>query len=124
MQLAPELLQQIVDHAVRDKPHECCGIVVTTDGETTVHALENREASGMRFDMDAMEVYRLSNELEDLVAIYHSHPRSAPEPSQTDVNYAKNWPGVEWIIVGLRGPEPKVQSWLIDGSSVTEVPIG
>ena len=39
-----------------------------------------------------------------------------PYPSQTDVNFAANWPGVEWIIVGLAaGAEPEVRSYLIDG---------
>ncbi len=35
--------------------------------------------------------------------IYHSHTRSEPYPSQTDVNFAAHWPGVEWLIVGLAG---------------------
>ena len=60
----------------------------------------------------------------ELGAIYHSHVRSAPYPSQTDVNFAANWPGVEWIIVGLSaGAEPEVRSYLIEGGAVREVPI-
>ena len=47
----------------------------------------------------------------DLGAIYHSHTRTAPEPSQTDINFAKLWPGVLWIIVGLADGEPDVQTW-------------
>ena len=51
----------------------------------------------------------------ELGAIYHSHTRSAPYPSQTDINFAANWPGVEWIIVGLAaGEEPEVRSYLIE----------
>ena len=38
----------------------------------------------------------------ELGAIYHSHTRSEPYPSQTDINFAAGWPGVEWLIVGLR----------------------
>jgi proteasome lid subunit RPN8/RPN11 len=58
----------------------------------------------------------------ELGAIYHSHVRSEPYPSQTDVNFAANWPGVEWIIVGLaHGEEPKVRSYLIDASAIKEV---
>ena len=56
-------------------------------------------------------------------AVYHSHVRSAPYPSQTDINFAANWPGVEWIIVGLHGGEPEIRSYLIDGSQVTEAPL-
>ena len=43
----------------------------------------------------------------DLGAIYHSHVRSAPYPSQTDINFAAGWPGVEWIIVGLAGADAR-----------------
>ena len=49
---------------------------------------------------------RALDEIEDsgaeLGAIYHSHTRSEPYPSQTDINFAANWPGVEWLIVGVR----------------------
>jgi hypothetical protein len=48
--------------------------------------------------------------------------RSAPYPSQTDISFAANLPGVEWIIVGLAGADgPEVHSYLIDGPSVREV---
>ena len=56
-------------------------------------------------------------------AIYHSHTHTAPYPSQTDVNFARNWPGVEWLIVGLAGEEPEVRCYLIEEGEVREVPI-
>jgi [CysO sulfur-carrier protein]-S-L-cysteine hydrolase len=50
--------------------------------------------------------------------------RSEPYPSQTDVNFAANWPGVEWIIVGLAaGEEPRVRTYLIEGADIKEVAI-
>ena len=58
----------------------------------------------------------------ELGAIYHSHVRSAPYPSQTDINFAANWPGVEWVIVGLSADaEPEVRSYLIENGQVREV---
>jgi proteasome lid subunit RPN8/RPN11 len=129
MKIAPELLDQIVAHAQRDKPNECCGIVAARDGVATeVHALENTAASPMRFEVDGMELHRLITAIEDdggeLAAIYHSHTRSDPVPSQTDINFAAGWPGVEWIIVGLKGGDVVVKSWLIDDGRPAEVPIG
>src|SRR5204862_75077 len=68
-------------------------------------------------EIDGLELVRLLGELEDEGlehgAIYHSHTRSAPYPSQTDINFAELWPGVEWIIVGLADGEPEVRSYLI-----------
>ena len=83
----------------------------------------------MKFEIDPKELLELHNAIEDegweLGAIYHSHVRSAPYPSQTDVNFAASWPGVEWIIVGLKaGAEPEVRSYLIDGGTIEEVAIG
>jgi [CysO sulfur-carrier protein]-S-L-cysteine hydrolase len=129
VRIAPELLDAIVEHARRDAPNECCGMVATSDGHAvSVHAAANTAASPFRFEVDGMELHRRLTEIEDagheLGAIYHSHTRSEPYPSQTDVNFAANWPGVEWIIVGLaNGSEPVVRSYLIDGGVITEVPV-
>jgi [CysO sulfur-carrier protein]-S-L-cysteine hydrolase len=75
--------------------------------------------------VDGPALFRLLEEIEGggegLGAIYHSHTRSEPYPSQTDVNFSGGWPGVEWIIVGLRGAEPEVRSYTIDDGDVREV---
>jgi [CysO sulfur-carrier protein]-S-L-cysteine hydrolase len=128
MVIAPELLDRIVDHARRDAPNECCGIVGVQDGRAvSVHAAENVAASPFRFEVDGMEVHRTLEAIEgaggELGAIYHSHTRSAPYPSQTDVNFAKGWPGVEWLIVGLADGEPQVRSYRIDDGVISEVEV-
>ncbi|MFM9126022.1 MAG: Mov34/MPN/PAD-1 family protein [Solirubrobacterales bacterium] len=57
-------------------------------------------------------------------AIYHSHTRSEPYPSQTDINFARFWPGTEWLIIGLAGEEPELRSFMIDADgTVTEQPV-
>ena len=129
MEIAADLLEQIVDHARRDAPNECCGVVVTRDDEAVeVVELENLASSPFRFEVDGLAVLDVLERAESsgarLGVIYHSHTRSAPEPSQTDVNFAANWPGVEWLIVGLAGGgEPDVRSWLIEDGDSREVPI-
>jgi [CysO sulfur-carrier protein]-S-L-cysteine hydrolase len=126
--IAADLLERVIAHARRDAPNECCGLVGTRDGRAlSVHEAQNTAASPFRFEVDGMVLHRTLTEIEDagfeLGAIYHSHTRSDPYPSQTDVNFAANWPGVEWIIVGLAdGDEPVVRSYLIgqDGA-ISEV---
>jgi proteasome lid subunit RPN8/RPN11 len=77
--------------------------------------------------IDGGEQLRIYNEIEDagleLGAIYHSHTRSEPYPSQTDVNFAANWPGLEWLIVGTGGAEPVVRSYRIDDGRIAEVDV-
>ena len=51
---------------------------------------------------------------EQLLAIYHSHPRSAdPQPSATDVRLAY-YPSAVYLIVGLGDPEPCLRAFRID----------
>jgi proteasome lid subunit RPN8/RPN11 len=125
MKIARELYDDIVDHARAEAPNECCGIVSSSNGEAVkVYRTTNVEASPFRFVIDGNEQYRIHTEIEsaalDLGAIYHSHTRSEPRPSQTDINFAAQWPGVLWIIVGLAGDEPEVRTWAIDGGQVSE----
>jgi len=126
MKIAAELIDEIVAHARREAPNECCGFVVVADGRAVeVQPVENIAASPMRFEVGPSDLLRLA-ELEDddrRGVIYHSHTRSAPRPSQTDINFAANWPGVEWLIVGLAGDAPEVRHWRIEDGSVTEVPL-
>jgi hypothetical protein len=39
------------------------------------------------------------------------------------VNFAANWPGVQWLIIGVAGDEPEVRNYRIDGGVVTEVAV-
>jgi len=121
------LLERIVAHARRDFPNECCGMLGVRDGRAVaIHEATNLAASPLRFEVEGREILHAQDAFEDegaeLGAIYHSHTRSEPYPSQTDINFAAGWPGVEWLIVGLRRDgEPTVRSYRIDDGAVTEV---
>jgi [CysO sulfur-carrier protein]-S-L-cysteine hydrolase len=125
MVIAREMYDEIVAHAQADNPDECCGIV-SVDGNraSRVYRTTNVEASPLRFVIDPQELFRVHTDIEDagleLGAIYHSHTRSEPYPSQTDINFAKGWPGVLWIIVGLAGDGPKVRTFEIADGRVSE----
>jgi proteasome lid subunit RPN8/RPN11 len=125
MRIARPLLDEIIDHARRDAPNECCGVVSVGDGEARgVFALKNLAASPLKFEVGA-DLVGVMDEIDDaghdLGAIYHSHTRTAPYPSQTDVNFSANWPGVEWIIVGVAGDDVEVRSYRIEGGRIEEV---
>jgi proteasome lid subunit RPN8/RPN11 len=134
MNISTDLLEEIVGHALENPSIECCGLVAVesgTDGTRTatrVYRTENIHASALKFEIDPMEQYRLTGEIEELGweigAIYHSHVRSEPKPSQTDISFAAHAGNIEWIIVGLAGGQaPDVRSYLIDGGEVREVPL-
>jgi proteasome lid subunit RPN8/RPN11 len=123
------LLERIVAHARRDFPNECCGMIGMRDGAAVaVHEAANVAASPLRFEVDGLEVHRTIEAIEadgaEMGAIYHSHTRSDPYPSQTDVNFARGWPGIEWLIVGVRREgEPTVRSYRIEDGAIEEVEV-
>ncbi|HEY2570800.1 MAG TPA: M67 family metallopeptidase [Solirubrobacteraceae bacterium] len=135
MNIASDLLAQIFAHALENRAIECCGVVAVEplgDGgertATRVYRTENIHSSALKFEIDPMELLRVNNAIDDegweIGAIYHSHVRSEPYPSQTDIGFAAKWPGVEWVIVGLAsGEQPKVRSYVIDGADVHEAPL-
>jgi proteasome lid subunit RPN8/RPN11 len=123
------LLDRIVAHARRDYPNECCGMIAMRDGAAVaIHEATNVAASPLRFEVEGREIIRAQDAFEDdgaeMGAIYHSHTRSEPYPSQTDVNFARGWPGVEWLIVGVRrNGEPAVRSYRIDDGVIEEIEV-
>ncbi|MBV9337103.1 MAG: M67 family metallopeptidase [Solirubrobacterales bacterium] len=124
MRIARELYEEMVAHAREEAPNECVGMVASTDGQAVaVYRAVNAEASPLRFRIEPEEQLELHNRIEkggfELGAIYHSHTRTEPRPSQTDINFARLWPGVLWIIVGLDGEQAEVRTWSIDDGQVS-----
>lgn len=125
MRISRRHYEQMVDHAREEAPNECCGMVAGREGEAVrVFRATNIEHSRLRFMIDPKEQLKIDQEIEaeglDLTAIYHSHTRTKPEPSETDIIFAKLWPGVLWVIVGLAGDEPDVRLWRIDDGQAAE----
>jgi len=125
MRIPRELYQQIVRQAQAEAPNECCGMIASRDGEAVaVHPAVNQAASPLRYEIDGVEQYRIQMAIDDagldLGAIYHSHTRSAPYPSQTDINLAF-YPDALYIIIGVAGPDPEVRAYTIRDGQVAEV---
>ena len=100
MHVRPAVLDAIARHARREHPHECCGLLIGTGNEITdAVATPNAAADPLRhYEVSARDhlaqVKRCREATRDgtlpvaVVGAYHSHPRSAPAPSPTDVELA------------------------------------
>lgn len=124
MRISRQLYDEMVAHAQADAPDECCGMIASRDGEAVrLYRAENAAHSPLRYEIDGAEQYRIQMEIEDagldLGAIYHSHTRSAPYPSQTDINLAF-YPETLYIIVGVAGDEPEVRAFRIQDGQVSD----
>ena len=70
--------KEMVAHALRDDPNECCGILAGKDGQVLkLYRMTNAEASPYRYRMDSQELLKVYREVDDagmdFMAIYHSH---------------------------------------------------
>src|SRR5437764_10675978 len=124
MRIPRELYEQIVAHARSEAPNECCGMVASRDREAVkVYRATNAAASPLRYEIDGAEQYRIQLQIEDsgldLGAIYHSHTRTEPYPSQTDINLAF-YPEARYVIVGLAEDAPDVRAYEIRDGNVAE----
>jgi proteasome lid subunit RPN8/RPN11 len=124
LRISRQLLEEIVDHARAEAPRECCGMVAARDGQAVaVHRARNVAANPkLAYSVDPQDQFRIEMGIDDagleLGAIYHSHPRTDPVPSQTDINLALH-PHALYVIVGLEGSEPDVRAYRIVDGAVT-----
>jgi proteasome lid subunit RPN8/RPN11 len=91
------VLDAIVAHARREAPRECCGLLIGNAVEIfEAVAVSNVAAEPLRrYEVSPREHFeqvrrcralgRSEAAAVDVVGAYHSHPRSAPEPSEMDV---------------------------------------
>jgi proteasome lid subunit RPN8/RPN11 len=117
------ILQQMVEHAKRESPLECCGIL--SGKEKTVEKafeLKNTEESPIQYSMSPRDQMKVFEEMEresmEMVAIYHSHPHTIPFPSETDVKLAF-YPDISSIIISLKEREnPVIKAFQIGKEAI------
>jgi proteasome lid subunit RPN8/RPN11 len=118
-----EVLEAIEAHARASAPAECCGLLIARGGviEEAV-ALENRAAEPRRrYEIDPRDylaqLKRLRGTGDVVIGAYHSHPRSAPDPSPTDRELA--FGDFLYLIAGpvVGSTRPAVRAWrLVSGN--------
>lgn len=96
----------MIEHARKEFPLECCGILSGKSGTVQkAFELKNAEQSPFRYSMSPQEQLRVFEEMDgeslEMVAIYHSHTHTIPFPSETDVKMAF-YPEVFSVIISLK----------------------
>ena len=105
--LTREHVDTMSAHAREASPEECCGLIGgDVNRARTVYLLRN-VAPDPRVGYEAapIELFAAQRSMrergEELLGIYHSHPRSCdPVPSETDVRLAY-YPSAIYFIIGL-----------------------
>ena len=113
-------LSAIVAHARETAPAECCGLIGGAHDarSISIYRLRNVTSNPERaYEAAPEELFAAQRQMrergEDLIAIYHSHPRTDdPFPSETDVKLAY-YPSAIYLIIGLGGERPVVRAFKI-----------
>jgi len=110
---------QIFAYARAADPYECCGLIGGENGHAkSIYPLRNVASnSEISYEAAPEELFTAQRQMrergEQLLAIYHSHPKSQkPFPSETDVKLAY-YPAATYLIVGLGGEVPSLRAFTI-----------
>ncbi len=114
----------MIEHAQREAPQECCGILGGRDGTVQkAFELRNAEQSPIRYLMSPQEQIKVFEEMDrdslEMLAIYHSHTHTEAFPSETDVKLAF-YPEVASVIISLKEETPVVKAFRIRGEAIHE----
>ena len=120
LKLRREHLEAMIEHAREAAPAECCGLIGGISGirAATLYRLRNVTANPeLGYEAAPEDLFAAQRQMrehgEELLAIYHSHPRAAdPSPSETDVRQAY-YPSATYLIIGLGGDGPVVKAFSI-----------
>jgi len=119
------LLTEIESHAHAEAPRECCGLLAGCDGQIVArYPLRNQSPDPEREYFAAPEdlfiaMRRMREKREQLVAIYHSHPRGPAYPSATDLE-TSFYPEAVYLIVALT-PKPEVRAFQLSHDTIMEI---
>jgi desampylase len=124
--LPSDVRAEIIAHARREAPNECCGLLIGIDGaiDASIAVRNVDDHPRRRFTVDpAAHIAvnrRLRNSGRAVVGCYHSHPASPARPSPSDVAEA-SYDGFVWLIVSLQEPAPTIAAFAIESGAVREI---
>jgi proteasome lid subunit RPN8/RPN11 len=112
LRIPQKIYHEMVDHAKREWPLECCGIL--SGRNKTVQKsfeLHNAESSPVLYSMSPQEQMKVFEEMEkesmEMIGIYHSHPKTLAFPSEADVRLTF-YPDISSVIISLKEQETPV----------------
>jgi proteasome lid subunit RPN8/RPN11 len=115
----------IVGQAYDGYPLEICGLLVGRGA--IAHRYEparNAAESAKVYTIDPRDHLRIERRADDddleVIGVVHSHTRTDPVPSPTDLAQAPD-PAWHYVIVSLRDEAPMLRSWrIVDGAATEE----
>jgi proteasome lid subunit RPN8/RPN11 len=120
LRVNPVIVRALADHARREFPRECCGLLFGSRTLDALHVARTEPAANIT-EGDPMRSYQIEWQVlfravrasraasEVLVGFYHSHPNGSAQPSAADERDA--WPEYLYVMIpvtagAVGGPGP------------------
>ena len=113
MVIPAEVRAKLAEHARDEAPNEACGLIVLRDGRAERYVRgRNTLESPYRFQLEVdPDTWFLEDEGYEL-AMFHSHPETAPVPSRTDLENVGLWAARPYVIYSLARDE--LAAWRLE----------
>jgi proteasome lid subunit RPN8/RPN11 len=127
VEITSAVVSAIEEHARRTQPAECCGLLSGANGLITeIHPLRNdADKPETRYFATPEDLFaatkRIRESRQQLLGVYHSHPRTPAYPSQSDVQMAF-YPEAFYFIISLE-PRVELRAFKIEDSAIESVKI-
>ncbi|MDQ0159595.1 Mov34/MPN/PAD-1 family protein [Alkalibacillus salilacus] len=125
--LPQTIYNQIVEDCRNNLPYESCGLVTGLDHRVNKFwPLDNELKSTKRYFVSKQSLEAVMNEItqsgEQVLAIYHTHPVTAPVPSSFDL---KNHPdhSVYMMIISFKLESPMCKLYSVENNRYLECDI-
>ena len=121
--------QELARYAEAEKPYESCAILVgnETDENWTVKEVvltENTAKSKVTFTISPDKEFEVDQKAKksnmEIVCIFHSHPESEAQPSETDKKFMRVNP-FPWIIYS--GTTKEMNCFILEDENVKQISI-
>jgi proteasome lid subunit RPN8/RPN11 len=122
LKITQDIIDKIIAHGHSEAPLEACGYLAGKDGLIRKSIpMKNIDASPVHYSMDPAQQFAAVRgcraEGLTIMAVYHSHPETAANPSAEDIKLAYD-PALSYVIVSLADSSPCINSFTIRNEQV------
>lgn len=118
--------EELIQHCKTSIPNEACGILAGSTGlATKIYKMKNISEDPVHcYFMEPKEQLTIFKDMRkegiELVAIYHSHPATAPYPSKRDIELAF-YPEAFYVIVSFADGKEEIGVYKIAKDKIEKV---
>ncbi len=122
MKIKKKIYVNIVNHAKKDLPNECCGYLAGKDSTVTAaYPITNIDQSHEHFSFEPEEQFAAIKDMRkkglETIGVYHSHPETPARPSREDIRLAYD-PDISYLIISLAEEKEVTKSFKIKDDQV------